>query len=106
MSAGTPAAAQATSDVKCLMASNLFSKAAKDPKARTVAEAAKFFYLGRLSGRISEQQLSAQMQAQAKAITKANAAGIPVIAIFSAASGGKTATLLTPEFIETGRIMT
>jgi ribose transport system permease protein len=39
------------------------------------------------------------------AIAKANAAGIPVIAIFSAASGGKTATLLTPEFIETGRII-
>jgi ABC-type sugar transport system substrate-binding protein len=39
------------------------------------------------------------------AIAKANAAGIPVIAIFSSASGGKTATLLTPEFIETGRII-
>ena len=71
-----PAAAQATNDVKCLMASNLFSKAAKDPKARTVAEAAKFFYLGRLSGRISEQQLRAQMQAQAKTITKANAGNV------------------------------
>lgn len=73
---GTPAAAQPTTDVKCLMASNLFSKAAKDPKARTVAEAAKYFYLGRVSGRLNEQQLRAQMQVQAKTITKANAGNV------------------------------
>src|ERR1044072_9872918 len=76
LSISTPAAAQATTDVKCLMASHLFSKAAKDPKARTVAEAAKFFYLGRVSGRLNEQQLRAQMQAQAKIITKANAGNV------------------------------
>jgi len=76
VSVDTPAAAQATTDVKCLMASNLFSKAAKDPKARTVAEAAKYFYLGRVSGRLNEQQLRVQMQAQAKTITKANAGNV------------------------------
>ena len=76
LTTSAPAAAQATNDVKCLMASNLFSKAAKDPKARTVAEAAKFFYLGRLSGRINEPQLRAQMQAQAKTITQANAGNV------------------------------
>jgi len=76
LSTGTPATAQPTTDVKCLMASNLFSKAAKDPKARTVAEAAKYFYLGRVSGRLNEQQLRAQMQAQSKAITRANAGNV------------------------------
>jgi hypothetical protein len=76
LSIANPAAAQATGDVKCLMASNLFSKAAKDPKARTVAEAAKYFYLGRVSGRLNEQQLRAQMQTQSKTITRANAGNV------------------------------
>ena len=76
LSIGAPAAAQATADVKCLMASNLFSKAAKDPKARTVAEAAKFFYLGRVSGRLNEQQIRVQMQVQSKTITQANAGNV------------------------------
>ena len=46
LSFGTPAAAQAPTDVKCLMASNLFSKAAKDPKARTVAEVKGIPFVG------------------------------------------------------------
>jgi len=72
----TSAAAQATNDVKCLMASNLFSKAAKDPKARTLAEAGKYFYLGRVTARLNEQQLRAQMVAQTKTITQANAGNV------------------------------
>ena len=71
-----PAAAQATSDVRCLMASNLFSSAAKDPKARKLAEAGKYFFLGRVAGRLNEQQLRAQMLAQSKSITPANAAKV------------------------------
>lgn len=74
--ASGPAAAQATNDVKCLMASNLFSKTAKEPKARAIAEAAKYFYLGRVSGRVSEQQLRAQMQSQSKTITRATAGNV------------------------------
>jgi hypothetical protein len=76
MSVGAPAAAQATNDVRCLMASNLFSKAAKDPKARQLAETGKYFYLGRVSGRFTEQQLRVQMQAQTKTITQANAGNV------------------------------
>ena len=71
-----PAAAQTASDVRCLMASNLFAAAAKDPKARKLAEAGKYFFLGRVSGRLNEPQLRAQMQAQAKAITRTNAASV------------------------------
>ena len=74
--AGTPATAQSTNDLRCLMASNLFSKAAKESKARQVAEAAKYFYLGRVSGRFTEQQLRVQMQAQTKTITQANAGDV------------------------------
>lgn len=76
IAASSPAAAQATSDVRCLMASNLFSAAAKDPKARKLAEAGKYFFLGRVSARLNEQQLRAQMVAQAKTITPTNAANV------------------------------
>jgi hypothetical protein len=69
--APAPAAAQ-SADVKCLLVSNLYSKAAKEPKARQVAEAAKFFYLGRVHGRLGEPQLKAQMQALQKVITAKN----------------------------------
>ncbi len=68
-----PAAAQTNNDVKCLLVSNLFSNASKDAKARQIAEAAKFFYAGRVYGRLSEAQLKAQMQAQQKLITGKNA---------------------------------
>jgi hypothetical protein len=46
---GSPASAQVGDDVKCLLASNLFANAAKDPKARASAEASRFFYLGRIN---------------------------------------------------------
>jgi hypothetical protein len=70
--ASAPAAAQ-SADVKCLLVSNLYSKAATDAKARQLAEAAKYFYLGRVHGRFSGAQLKAQMAALQKTITPANA---------------------------------
>jgi ribose transport system substrate-binding protein len=39
------------------------------------------------------------------AIVKANKAGIPVIAIFSAGSVGKNATMMAPDFLEDGRMI-
>jgi len=39
------------------------------------------------------------------AIVKANEAKIPVIAVISAASGGKSVTFITPDFTEDGRII-
>lgn len=76
--AATPALGQgqATNDIRCLMASNLFSRAAKEPNTRKLAEAGKYFYLGRIAGRLSEQQVRAQMVAQGKTITPATAAGV------------------------------
>ena len=76
MALSGPAAAQATNDVRCLLASNLFSKAAKEPDARKLAEAGKYFYLGRIYGRLNEQQIRAQMTAEKKTLTPANATSV------------------------------
>jgi hypothetical protein len=73
---GSPAVAQATNDVQCLLASNLFSMAAKEEKTRKLAESNKFYFLGRVSARLSEQQIRAQMIAEGKMIKAANAAKI------------------------------
>ena len=73
---GSSAQAEAGKDVQCLLASNLFAKASKDPKARAAAEASKFFYLGRVYGHLDASQLKTQMLAQQKLITKSNAASI------------------------------
>jgi hypothetical protein len=67
-----PASAQAVNDVRCLLVSNLFAKAGKDQKQRTTAEAAGYYYLGRIHGRMKPAQLKAQMVAQSKAVTAAN----------------------------------
>jgi hypothetical protein len=70
---GSPADAQAGTDVKCLLASNLFANTAKDQKARVLAEASKFYYLGRIFGRLDATQLKTQLLAEQKAITASNA---------------------------------
>ena len=72
MSVGAPAAAQATNDVRCLMASNFFARAAKDEKVRKAAEVNKFYYLGRLSTHLN-QQVRAQMIAEGKTLNAQNA---------------------------------
>lgn len=66
----SPAAAQ-SADVKCLLVSNLYSKASTDAKARQVAEVAKYYYLGRIHGRMSEAQLKAQIVSMQKSVTAA-----------------------------------
>ena len=72
----SPASAQAGNDVKCLLASNLFAKAAKDPKTRTAAEASKLYYLGRIHGRLNAAQLKAELLAQQKSISAKSASTI------------------------------
>ena len=74
--AAASASAQAGNDVKCLLASNLFAKAAKDPKTRTAAEASKLYYLGRIHGRLNAAQLKAELLAQQKAISAKTAGAI------------------------------
>jgi hypothetical protein len=73
---GSPARAQVGNDVKCLLASNLFANSTKDPKVRVAAAASKFFYLGRIYGRLDAAQLKTQVLAQQKSITTSNAGQI------------------------------
>jgi hypothetical protein len=74
LAAPAPAVAQATNDVRCLLASSVYAKAGKDPKARQLADAAKYFYLGRVHGRLNAAQLKAAMSAEGKKMTGAMAA--------------------------------
>ena len=75
--ASTPAAAQgADQDVRCLLASNLFTKAEKDPAKRQVAVLSSYFYLGRVDGRLAGAQLAAALKSQAPAITAQTAGPI------------------------------
>ena len=64
-----PVAAQGVdSDVRCLLAANVFARAEKDDAKRQISMAASVFYLGRLDARISNDQLKAAVQAQAKSM--------------------------------------
>jgi len=74
--ASTPASAQTANDVKCLLASNLYSVAAKEEKVRKIAEANKYYYLGRVTAHLNEQQIRSQVQVQGKTITAANAGSV------------------------------
>jgi hypothetical protein len=77
MLAASPADAQSTNeDVKCLLASNVFVKAEKDPGKRQVAVLSSFFYLGRVDARLAGAQLGAAMKAQAPTITPQTAGPI------------------------------
>jgi len=69
LSCSVPVSAQAISgDVRCLMLSNLFTKAATDDRAKQIARQTFAFYLGRLDGRATPQALTAVMRAEAPAI--------------------------------------
>jgi NAD/NADP transhydrogenase alpha subunit len=64
-----PAAAQsADQDARCLLVSNVFSRTEKDETRRHLAEAARFYFMGRAAVRLSPAQLKAQLQAQAKSL--------------------------------------
>jgi len=69
LSCALPASAQTVpDDVRCLMLSNFFTKAATDDRAKQVARQTLIFYLGRLDGRATPQALTAAMRAQAPTI--------------------------------------
>jgi hypothetical protein len=68
-----PLAAQPVDrDVRCLMASNVFAQAEKDPQRRQVALASSFFFLGRLDARVPPAQIKAQLLAQGKTLNAKN----------------------------------
>ena len=73
---GGAATAQSATDIQCMLLSNVFAKNAKDPNAEKTAEAALYFYLGRVSDSATAAQLKTQLDAQGKAITDATAGNL------------------------------
>ncbi len=68
----TGAQAQSVDNVRCLLASNLFANGAKDTKAKTLANAARLFYAGRVSA-LPGAQIQVALTSQQKLLTPANA---------------------------------
>ena len=79
VSMSTPSFAQSPDDVRCLMLSNVFAKVSSaggdnnHAEAQKAAQSAALFYLGKIDGRWSEEQLRAAQIQQRKTITSANA---------------------------------
>ena len=71
--ATAPARAQTATDAGCLVLSNVFAQKAADPQVKKLAEAAFYFYLGRVADRTTAPQLKALLDAQSKSITDATA---------------------------------
>jgi len=72
LGSGQAAAQSVDNNARCLLVSNLFANAAKEAKAKEVANAAKLFYGGRVSA-LPTAQISAALAAQHKQVTPANA---------------------------------
>lgn len=72
LTTGGAASAQSPTDVQCIVVANAFAGQAKEANAQKVAEAAVFFYLGRV-GNLTSAQLKAQIDAQTKTLNNQNA---------------------------------
>lgn len=75
LATGAAASAQTATDARCILLSSAFAKEAKDPQAQKVAEAAFYFYLGRIGAAASAAQLKSVLDAQVNTITDAGAGG-------------------------------
>jgi len=71
--AGTAASAQTETDAQCLILSNIFAKQAKEAPQQKAAEAAVYFYMGRVRTGITAAQMKALLETASKPITDANA---------------------------------
>ena len=92
----SPAAADAANDVRCILASNIFVKAAKDESMRKVAADAAFFYLGRMD-RYNSAQLRAVIVQQRKTISTENAGAVMNACARNMANAGKAFDSLTQD---------
>ena len=72
MTAGA-ASAQSASDAQCIIVSNAFASQTKDAEQQKAAQAAMYFYLGRIGDTMTGPQLKALLDQQLKTITNANA---------------------------------
>lgn len=70
------AVAQSATDARCIILSNVFAQQAKDENAKKAAEASLYFYLGRIGSGETAAQMKAQLEAQGKTITNANAGSL------------------------------
>ena len=71
--ASSAAAAQSATDAQCLILANLFAKQSKEPEQKQAAEAAAYFYMGRMKESMTPAQLKALFDSAAKPLTDANA---------------------------------
>jgi hypothetical protein len=70
---GGAATAQTARDAQCIIVANAFAKDAKDPDQKRAAEAAIYFYLGRVGDSMKPAELKTLLDAQSKALTDATA---------------------------------
>ena len=68
------AIAQSASDAQCLIVSNAFAANSTDANQKKAAEASVYFYLGRVSDKITGPQLKTLLDAQSKTLTDKTAA--------------------------------
>lgn len=97
LAAGGDASAQSSSDVGCLLISNAFARSAKDPSAQKAAEAAAYFYLGRIGDHTTPAQLKTMFEAQSKTIDDKTAGSMMNACIAAIATKVKLVQSLSPE---------
>jgi hypothetical protein len=68
---GTAATAQTVNDAQCIILSNLFAKESKEPQQQKAAEAAVYFYLGRVRDGTTAAQLKTVFDQASKPLTQA-----------------------------------
>jgi hypothetical protein len=73
LSVSTDTSAQNISNVGCLLASNMVAQKVKEPKAKQVAEASAYYYLGRLDPAVTPEQLRQAFMREQKALMGKNA---------------------------------
>lgn len=73
LGSATAASAQTATDAQCLIVSNAFASQAKDPDQQKVAQAAVYFYMGRVKDGMTSAQLKTLFDTASKTLTNANA---------------------------------
>lgn len=68
-----PVSVPAPTTAGCLLVSNAFANGATEDKDKKVAEAALYFFMGRIDERTTSAQLKAQIEQQEHTITNDNA---------------------------------
>jgi hypothetical protein len=76
LTTGAAASAQSASDARCILLSGIYAKENQDANAQKIAEAAFYFYLGRIGPQVTATQLKTLLDAQAKGLTDATAGGL------------------------------